>query len=104
MASPTEINTSYFETRSVSISTELLEDEEKPKQDIEVMCHIRDILDGGFQEENKKDPSFQIVQKYVLEYISKNCPHHFILDWIDIDPDRGGTPVEYCELCMTNRE
>ena len=97
----TEENSLYYETSSSSVSTEPIDNEQYLEPDIEVMCHIRDILDSGFPEENKGDPSFKIVHKHVVEYIARNCNHVFIMDWVDTDPDKGGVRIEYCELCLT---
>ena len=87
-----------------SITTEPLENEQRQNPDIEIMCHIREILEGGFPEEKKGDPSFKIVYKQVIEYISRNCCHRFINDWIDMDPETGGNSVEYCDLCLTTKK
>lgn len=91
----------FFETSTESETFETENVLPPTEPDIEVMCHIRDILDSGFPEENKGDPSFKIVHKHVVEYISRNCRHQYIKDWIDLDPDRGGKMVEYCEMCYT---
>ena len=103
----TENNTLFFETPCDSLSSVSFMDmgdiENQREPDVEVMCHIRDLLENGFPEENKGDPSFKIAYKQVVEYIARNCHHVFVEDWVDTDVERGGTPVEYCELCMTLR-
>lgn len=35
----------------------------------------------------------------IKSYIAINCDHHIIDDYVDLDPDRGGNNVKYCEYC-----
>lgn len=93
----------FFEEHNEQETTEEYQENppvEQQEPDVEIMCHIRNILDDSFPEENKGDPSFKIVHKHVVEYIARNCCHNFIKDYIDIDPDKGKI-IEYCSLCFT---
>lgn len=107
MNHPIEHDTLYFEESEQHDNDQqtsvITDDASLPQQDpdIEIMCHIRDLLENSFPEENKGDPSFRIAYKQVVEYIARNCHHKFIRDWVDTDLDRGGKTVEYCELCWT---
>jgi tRNA A37 threonylcarbamoyladenosine dehydratase len=72
------------------------------------------------QYTNDKEPFFDIfnseinksyfieIQKHILQlknlcekYIEKLCKHEFILDSIDINPEKSKT-ISYCKLCGLN--
>ena len=45
--------------------------------------------------------TYQKILKSVNEYLHLHCKHNYVVDSIDIDPDRSET-ILYCEKCYLN--
>ena len=82
--------------------------------DVEAMIRVKIALDacqmstGSSSDEDVNDRdqfrkycravTYQKILKSVNEYLHLHCKHNYVVDSIDIDPDRSET-IRYCEKC-----
>lgn len=63
--------------------------------------YIKEFVTIKNMIENMETNNFIIKRIYadVKSYIAIHCDHSVVDDYIDLDPDRGGKPIKYCEHC-----
>lgn len=68
-----------------------------PQQErVKKMIMARNHLLQCFEED---DAHYGDILKQVYKYIEEKCVHEFVLDYVDVDCDRGGKYITYCEVC-----
>jgi hypothetical protein len=45
------------------------------------------------------DAEMRQICDLVSNYLDTKCTHHIVMDYIDIDPDKGYT-IKFCDVCM----
>ena len=45
------------------------------------------------------DVEMRQICDLVSNYLDTKCDHHIVMDYIDIDPDKGYT-IRFCDVCM----
>jgi hypothetical protein len=46
-----------------------------------------------------EDAEMRQIYYLVSNYLDTKCTHNIVMDYIDIDPDKGYT-IKYCDVCM----
>lgn len=64
--------------------------------------HIRSIV--KYKQALQQYDGWETNPQYLrtVQYLADHCPHEFVTDWVDIDPDRS-QPITYCPRCETCR-
>lgn len=39
------------------------------------------------------------IQNNIQQYITENCDHNLVYDYVDIPPE-GGMSIKFCDICM----
>ena len=70
----------------------------------QTMIQVKTILESSIhylevRKNNNILNDYCMVLEEVNKYLKKYCNHKIIEDWIDIDPERGGLNIKYCEKC-----
>ena len=47
-----------------------------------------------------KNNDFKTIEFLISKFIKKNCKHHIVDDYIDLDPETSH-PIKYCDICFT---
>jgi hypothetical protein len=71
-------------------------------EDLRSSSHIRSIV--KYKQALQQYDGWETNPQYLrtVQYLADHCPHEFVTDWVDIDPDRS-QPITYCPRCETCR-
>jgi hypothetical protein len=68
--------------------------------DIQRVLFIKRELEELFLE--VQNENLRTALKEIDRYLILHCPHQFVDDLIDVDPDKSIT-ISYCQLCFTDK-
>jgi hypothetical protein len=70
------------------------------QEDINLMCRARDLLDTHRISADNQE--YQYILSRIKSYIHTHCEHEYIMDLVDIHPERSET-IHYCKYCYCTK-
>jgi len=64
---------------------------------IYALAKIKPILES--LDVHAEDNEIRHIFELVINYLNTHCDHHIVMDYIDINPDKGYT-IKFCDVCM----
>ena len=97
----------YFRDQNERLVTDYFENLVKQSGVDEHINIIDSLIISDYKElcrHNNQSKHLEQLNQYIIiinNVIYNRCPHNWIVDEIDIDPDRS-IQIKYCELCQLN--